>query len=264
MSILKQSLAPITNEAWEEINEEASQTLKTCLSARKFIKVEGPKGFDFAAVAVGKLDVPKNQKSSDVQYGIHQVQPMIEIRMPFELDVWELDNLERGAEDIDLDNLVVAAKKAAKFEEEAIYKGFAKANVKGLLNSSEHKKLKLNKNKSNFIELISQALLSFNQESITGPFNLVVGTELFKHINKYSNDYPIKKHIEDQIKGNIFLSEHIDGAIMVAAEDNGLQLTLGSDFAIGYHSHDTKKVNLYLTESFTFQIIDPATFIVIE
>ena len=33
------------------------------------------------------------------------------------------------------------------------------------------------------------------------------------------------------------------------------ELSVGQDFSIGYLSHDTEKVNLYIEESFTFLVL---------
>jgi len=52
---------------------------------------------------------------------------MIEIRKPFELDIWELDNLERGAKDVNLSPCESATKEMAFFEEGTIYQGFEPA-----------------------------------------------------------------------------------------------------------------------------------------
>jgi uncharacterized linocin/CFP29 family protein len=264
MDILRKKLAPISDQAWEEINQEAQKTLKTALSARKFVDVVGPKGFDFAAVPTGKLVVPKNQGKDKVHYGIHDVMQLVEIRMPFELDIWELDNLARGNKNIDLDNLVDAAKKIARFEENAIYNGFKPANIDGLLNVSEHKEMQLTGTDNQIVDLLSQAIILFREEAVQGPFDLVVGHDLYQYINSYNMDYPLRNHIEKILKGNIILSDNIDIALLVAKRGGDFRLTLGQDFSIGYEAHDKQKVQLYFTESFTFQVIDPAAVIVFK
>jgi hypothetical protein len=45
MSHLHRHLAPISVEAWAQIDEEAKQTLKTTLAARKLVDFSGPKGW---------------------------------------------------------------------------------------------------------------------------------------------------------------------------------------------------------------------------
>ena len=37
----------------------------------------------------GRLSVPENQRERDVRFGIHMVQPLVEIRTSFQLDLWE-------------------------------------------------------------------------------------------------------------------------------------------------------------------------------
>lgn len=264
MDILRQSLAPITNKAWEIINEEAKETLTSALTARKFVDVDGPKGIDFAAVPLGELDVPKNQPKTKTQYGVHKVMPLVELRMPFELDIWELDNIARGKETIDVDNLITAARQVAKFEEDLIYKGFKAAQIEGLLECTEHPKLQLAGNYDKLCDLLSQAIIAFKQEAIEGEFNLVVGNDLYQYINSYNKGYPTKKLVESIINGDIILSESIEGGLLVARRGGDFRLTLGQDMSIGYESHSNRKVQLYFTESLTFQVLDPAAVIVLQ
>lgn len=264
MDILRKSLAPISDKAWEKINEEAKGTLSTTLSARKIIDVAGPMGFDFAAAPTGRLDIPKNQGKDGVHYGIHKVMPLVEARIPFELDIWELDNVARGNEDIDLDNLIEAAKKIARFEDEIIYKGFKPAHIDGLLNISGHKGIQLTGNHNNLVDLLSQAIIAFRNKAVEGSYNLVVSHELYKYINSFNMDYPLRKHIETIINGKIIFSDNIDNAILVANRGGDFRLTLGQDFSIGYESHNKQKVQLYFTESFTFQVLDPSAVIVFK
>jgi uncharacterized linocin/CFP29 family protein len=48
MDLFKRQLAPLSSEAWEEINERAKQVLKSYLSARKIVNVVGPKGWEYS------------------------------------------------------------------------------------------------------------------------------------------------------------------------------------------------------------------------
>jgi uncharacterized linocin/CFP29 family protein len=263
MDILRKSFAPISNEAWEFINEEAKNILTSKLSARHFVGVDGPKGINFASVAVGELDVPVKQSKTDVQYGVHKVLPLIEARIPFSLDIWELDNLARGSEDVNVDSLHEAAQKIAAFEETAIYNGFAKANIKGLLQESEHPKMKIGAI-DEMMKVLTKALYVFKNEGIEGNFNLVVSEDLFAEINAQVKGYPLKRHIQETIGGKIIVTDKIKGALLLADDEEAFKLTIGQDLSIGYEAHDQKKVHLYFTESFTFQVLDPAAIIVFE
>ena len=75
VDLLKRSLAPITDEAWKEIDEQARLTLKGNLAARTTVDIIGPKGWKEGAVNVGKVK-PSTQQIKGVSYGIREVLPL--------------------------------------------------------------------------------------------------------------------------------------------------------------------------------------------
>ncbi|MEE4177481.1 MAG: family 1 encapsulin nanocompartment shell protein [Bacteroides sp.] len=263
MDILRKSLAPISQKAWDEINDTAKEVLTAALSARKFVDVEGPKGLDFAALSTGRIQVPANQKDA-VKYGIHQVLPLVEARIPFELNVWELDNVARGAEDIDLGPMEEAARKIAQFEEKAIYDGFKPGNITGLKNSSDYDALTFPETAEEIMGVITQALAKFNANAIEGPYTLVLNSEKWQMVNSFMRGYPLRKQIENLLGGSIILAPFIKDAYLVSERGGDFKMVIGQDLSIGYESHNNKSVQLYFTESFTFQVIDSAAIIVIK
>jgi uncharacterized linocin/CFP29 family protein len=46
--------------------------------------------------------------------------------------------------------------------------------------------------------------------------------------------------------------------VVVARRGGDFELTVGQDWSIGYKGHDKENVDLYLTESFTFRVLEPA------
>ncbi len=263
MDILRKSLAPISNEAWEEINDTAVEVLTSVLSGRKFLDVEGPKGWDYAALSTGRIHVPANQKGG-VKFGIHQVLPLVEARIPFELNIWELDNVARGAEDIDLDALEDAARDIAKFEEKAIYEGFKQGSITGLKNSSDYDAIPFPEATEGIIDTVSLAVSKMMTASIEGPYSLVVNTEKWQKINSFVRGYPLRKQLEHILGGSIILAPYVKESYLVSERGGDFRLVLGQDLSIGYESHSSKSVQLYFTESFTFQVIDPAAVIVFK
>jgi uncharacterized linocin/CFP29 family protein len=261
MDIFKRELAPITEAAWEQIETEAKNTLHANLSARKFVDVKGPFGLSYPAHTTGKLSVPKKQDKAAVRYGVHQVMPLTESRISFELDVWELDNANRGASDIELTPLREAARAIAKFEENAIYGGFSEANLKGITGSVEFPVIKLSSDKSALLESVSKGITVLREASIEGPYALVASPAIWKAFTSYSNGYPLNKHLEKILGGEIIYSPFIDDAYLVSLRGGDMDLILGSDFSIGYESHDSEKVKLFISESFTFMIYEPQVFV---
>jgi uncharacterized linocin/CFP29 family protein len=262
MDILKKNLAPLTDNAWEAINKEAKQLFNSLLTARRFVDINGPKGIDFAAVPVGKLDMPENITAKDVAYGIHKVMPLIELRIPFTLNIWELDNLERGAKDIDLDSLGNAARKLSKFEEETVYKGFEKASIKGLLNESAHDSMKYPKDLEDLPKVISEAMTKLSNSSVEGPYSLVVNNDKWQKISGIHRGYPLKLQIESLLGGSIIRNAFIDTPLLISERGGDFEMTIGQDIAIGYEHHDSKTVQLFFTESFTFRVLEDRALVV--
>lgn len=265
MNILKRSLAPVTEEAWNEIDEFATDVIKSQLTGRKVVDVKGPLGWDHSAEPLGRVEVPSGQSNDDVQYGVRMVKPLIETRVPFELDIWELDNISRGAKDVNLDPMEEAAKKAAQFEENAIYRGLSLGSISGMLEENVFS-LSMNKenNISSYLGLFAQAVDYMKNASIDGPYSLVVPLNQWKKIVDSSTGYPAERRIKDLLGGDVMLNQYLDNAVVVSQRGGDLALTLGMDFAIGYALNTEKSVRFTIMESFTFQIFEPRSFVVCE
>ncbi len=263
MDILRKSMAPISDAAWEEINDTAVEILTSVLSGRKFLDVEGPKGWDYAALSTGRIQVPASQKGA-VKYGTHQVMPLVETRIPFELNIWELDNVARGAEDIDLEAMEDAAREIAKFEENAIYEGFKAGQIVGLKQSSDYDLITFPQADEEIAGVIATAVAKLKANSIEGPYSLILSTEKWQRINAYVKGYPLRKQLESLLGGNIIMAPFVKDSYLVSERGGDFRLVLGQDLSIGYESHNNKTVQLYFTESFTFQVIDPAAVLVLK
>jgi len=55
MNNLHRELAPISDAAWAQIEEEASRTLRRYLAARRVVDLQGPSGDMLSAVGTGHL-----------------------------------------------------------------------------------------------------------------------------------------------------------------------------------------------------------------
>lgn len=259
MDFLKRSLAPITDESWGEIDDQAREVLSNKLTGRKVVDVLEPQGWDYSAVPEGRLDI-KEDSPEQVRYGIRKVLPLVETRVSFKLNIWELDNLSRGAEDVDLSPLEDAAAKAAQFEEDVIYNGLGEAGIEGLF-SSAGSSVNLPEGKAGILEGASEAVTVFEDQAIEGPYTLLVDKELWLSIARASNGYPLKRQLEDLIGGSIVYSPKVEDPALVSTRGEDVQLVLGQDFSIGYEDHTTKEVKLFLTESFGFRVLEPAAIV---
>jgi uncharacterized linocin/CFP29 family protein len=267
MDILKRTLAPITDEAWLEIDAQATRILTAYMSARKVVGVTGPMGGDFAGVPEGRLQMPDKQADGGVKYGVRKVHQLIETRNTFNLDIWELDNVVRGAKDIDLENLEEAARQAALFEEKVIFHGFPEANIKGLREYCVGECPVLGDNPDDMLTSVAQGLAKLTEKSIEGPYSFIVGPKIWSSMSAHIQGYPVKMQVENLLGGGqVVLSPYLDGefaneAYLISTRGGDMEIILGQDISVGYESHDSEKVKLYFSESFTFRVLEPAAFI---
>ena len=136
MELLKRDHAPVTPEAWTQIDDEATRVLQLNLVGRKLVDLDGPHGWQYAAGNTGHLTL-RTDGGRGVPWGVREVAPLIELRVPFELPMMELDTASRGAV-LDLPAVVRAAKKIAHAEDNAIFNGFKGGGIEGIIPTAVH------------------------------------------------------------------------------------------------------------------------------
>ncbi|WP_130890326.1 bacteriocin family protein [Fusobacterium varium] len=261
MDFLKRELAPITANGWKEIEERATAVLSKELSARKFIRVTGPLGRDITSVTTGRMDV---KTKDDIKYGVYKIQPLTESRICFPLSRWELDNIERGAKDVDYSSLDDGVRKAAKFEEEAIFKGLEDGQIDGIYKSSSYETLDFGKTADETLKAIFDGILKLDAAFAKKPYVLVVSNEKWYYLNTIVKEYSLPEKLEKILGQKIVVSKSIDGAILLPFDDENIELVIGEDYAIGYQNHNESVVELFVTESFTFRVLDPALIVLFK
>ncbi len=257
--MFNRGLAPISEESWKEIEERLMEVFKSHLSARKVVKVVGPKGLDYNVISEGRLE--EVQEDGDLCYANYKVTPLTEVRVEFEMDRWELDNVLRGAKDVDYEPLEEAAKKIALFEENVIYNGSDKLNIKGLIKSSAHETLTFGNEQESILDSIANGIIKLRESYQEGPFVLVVGKEAYKRLISKGEGYSLIEKIESLTGHKIIYSHVLDGAVLVPYNHDDLELTIGQDLNIGYQNHDNNKIRFFITESFTFRVLDPTIIV---
>jgi Uncharacterized protein, linocin/CFP29 homolog len=122
MNNLHRELAPISDAAWADIEEETTRTLKRHLAGRRVIDVRGAGGVGLSAVGTGHLKTiaAPVDRTPRAAAGL---KALVEFRVPFELDRQQIDDVERGANDSDWQPAKDAAQKIAYAEDRAIFEG---------------------------------------------------------------------------------------------------------------------------------------------
>jgi uncharacterized linocin/CFP29 family protein len=257
--VLRREYAPITDDAWREIDDEARRVIKQNLSGRRVVDLDGPHGWEYAAVNTGRLGISNEKAPFGVPWGSRTVLALIETRLPFTLKRIELDDLSRGAKEPDLGPLQHAAEQVARLEDTAVFNGFAAGGIEGLLPASTQKAVSLPKAPDKYVEAVSTAVKQIMLIGIRGPYSLILGPdEYFGLWQARAQGLPPYRVIRDMIGGDILLCPSLLGGALVSTRGGDFELTIGQDFAVGYNQHDKENVEFFITESFTFRALEPA------
>jgi uncharacterized linocin/CFP29 family protein len=248
--------APITEAGWAEIENEARRTLRAILAARRVVDFKGPLGWDSSDVELGRADPIAAPGRGAVQARLRRVQPLVELRIPFDVSREELDAIDRGARDPDLDSVIAAAREIAIAEDRAVFHGYRAAQITGICEKRASSAVPLGASHADYPGVVAAALTKLRDDGIEGPFTVVLNEQLYKDLtSRTDGGYPIISHVQRLVDGDIVWAAGLDGGLVVSRRGGDFELSVGQDFSIGYLEHDLERVRLYIEESFTFLIL---------
>ena len=252
MNNLHRDLAPISDVAWAQIEEEASRTIKRYLAGRRVVDLQGPAGVALSAVGTGHLN-PITAPGDGVTARQREVKALVELRVPFELDRQMIDDVERGANNSDWQPAKDAARALAFAEDRAIFEGYGAAGIVGVRQGSSNPKKSLPADVRKYPEAFAQALSQLRLVGVNGPYSILLSADAYTELAETSDyGYPVLEHVKRLVEGKIIWAPAINGAFVVTTRGGDLDLHIGQDASIGYLSHTDRQVRLYLQETFTF------------
>ena len=83
---------------------------------------------------------PRRPSGRDVQARLRRIQPLVELRIPFDVARAELDAIDRGARDPDLDSVIAAAREIAIAEDRSIFHGYEAAHITGICQAQRRRR----------------------------------------------------------------------------------------------------------------------------
>ena len=256
---LNRDLAPISEKAWERLESEARDMLSLHLAARRLVDFEGPLGWDHSAIDLGRVETLEGEAGAGALVRRRVVRPLIELRVPFELERAELERVDRGASSVDLDPLREAARIFAAAEDSAIFEGYADADIPGLLTDATNEGVAISGESVHLPDAISEALEQLRQAGVAGPYAVALGPDAHAALDRTSGEggYPVLRHVQRLIDGPVVWAPSLRGGVVVSLRRGDFKLVCGRDAAIGYLSHDEEKIRLYLEESFSAELNGP-------
>jgi uncharacterized linocin/CFP29 family protein len=255
MNNLHRELAPISETAWAEIEEETKRTLQRYLAGRRVVDVPSPGGIALPGVATGHL-LPIAPPARDILASQREVKSLVELRVPFELSRQTIDDVERGSEDSDWQPAKDAAQKLAFAEDRAIFDGYPAANIQGIRESTSNPIKTLPADVRDYPDAIAQALSQLRLVGVNGPYSVLLGADEYTELAETRDQgHPVLEHVKRIVDGNIVWAPAIEGAFVLTTRGGDFELSIGQDVSIGYLSHTDSIVRLYLQETFTFRVL---------
>lgn len=263
MNHLYRELAPITSEAWDEIDAEATRRLTTFLAARKLVDFSGPHGWQHAAYNLGQVK-ELAAPNPGVQGAARQVQPLVELSTEFTLSRAVLDSIARGAPDADLDNVVDASRRMALAEDDLVFNGYAAGGIEGITEATPHAPLSMPSDFDRFPTTVAQAVGVLRAAGVGGPYAIALGPGPYTGLTETSyGGYPVLNHVRLLAEGPVVWAPAVGCAVVLSVRGGDFQLISGEDLSIGYVDHDATSVRLRLEESLTFRVLTPEAAVAI-
>jgi uncharacterized linocin/CFP29 family protein len=264
MNNLHRELAPISDAAWAQIEEETTRTLKRYLAGRRVVDVPPSGGIAVPGVGTGHLK-PIAAPAEGVVARQREVKPLVELRVPFELSRPMIDDVERGSEDSDWQPAKDAAQKLAFAEDRAIFNGFHAADIQGIRESTSNPIETLPADVRAYPDAVAHALSQLRLVGVNGPYSVLLGADEYTALAETrDHGYPVLEHVKRIVEGSLIWAPAIEGAFVVTTRGGDFELNLGQDVSIGYLSHTDSTVQLYLQETFVFRVLTTEAAVVLS
>jgi len=256
MNHLMRELAPVNDGAWTQIDEEATRTIKHFLAARRLVDFAGPLGWELAAVGTGRTEPVDGTPLGSVEAVRRRVLPLVELRAPFTLDRDELDVVERGGSNPDLQAVIDAGRVAALAEDHLVFHGDPAAGMTGIIAASPHEAVAIGDDFSAYPDLVAKALTVLRSADIAGPYAIALGTDCYTGVTETieRGGYPVLEHLGQLLGGPVVWAPAIHGAVVLSQRGGDYTLTVGQDYSIGFRHATEDSVVLFIEESVAFQV----------
>jgi len=259
MNHLLRGHAPLTDSNWKLLDDEARDRLAGPLAGRRLVDFLGPQGWEHSSTNLGRVESVEVGEEG-VKALQRRVLPLVEVRVDFTVSRAEMRDDDRGAVDVDLESLDLAAHQIAIAENSAVFNGWAKAGIQGVVESSPFEPEPLGASADAYPRSVARAIEGLREAGVEGPYGLALGPDEYIKVIETAEHggYPLFDHLRKILDGGqIVWAPGLSGAVAMSLRGGDFLFESGQDLSIGYDHHDADQVHLYLEESFSFVVATP-------
>jgi uncharacterized linocin/CFP29 family protein len=247
---LYRELAPVSDAAWEQIEQEVARTFKTLVAGRRIVDVES---LDAQTAAISTGHVSPIAVDHPAVVGLaRQSVPVIELRAEFTLSRSDIDDVERGRQDSDWQPAKDAATALAAAEDRTIFDGVA-SHIGGVCSVSD-RSVPAPADVLGFPTAVAAALGKLRLAGVEGPYALVLSEQDYVQTAALTESgLPVSKHLSRLVGTEPIMSASTTSPVVASTRGGDFTLYIAQDVSIGYLSHTDTEVRLYLQEAISFQ-----------
>jgi uncharacterized linocin/CFP29 family protein len=262
---LLRSHAPITEAGWKLIDDEARDRLTPGLAGRRLVDFDGPRGWEHSATPLGRVADDEVSPLDHVEGRVRRVLPLVELRARFRVSRAELAAGDRGAQDVDFDDLDDAVQRLVVAENTAIFHGWTGAGIDGMARVSAHDPIPCGDEIDRYPSFVARAVETLLRHGVAGPYGLALGREEYTRVIETAEHGGLLlfDHLRKILGGPIVWAPGVDGGVVLSLRGGDFLYDSGQDISVGYENHDADTVALYLEESFSFRVASPEAAVAI-
>ncbi|MCF7984449.1 MAG: bacteriocin family protein [Thiohalocapsa sp.] len=265
MSVLNRGAAGLSGEIWERIDAAALEAAADLLTARRFLDIDGPFGIGLTSLEVGpETRVQDSGEELAASIGSLTI-PVPLLQQPCALSVRRIEGHLNLGLPLDLRPVEDAAEAVARREEQLIYRGIPELGLVGLTNAEGRASVACG-DWSSVEQALNDVLDAVNRldaNGFNGPYALALSPSRFNALfRRYEcSDTMQLDHLSRLCEGGLFKAP-IDGAVLLDPRVG--ELKLGQDLRVGFSANDGVHFKLYVSESLTLLLDDPAAICTLE
>ena len=184
MNHLMRELAPVTDEAWAQIEAEATRSIKHVLAGRRLVDFSGPHGLGAWRVDVGRADQVDSGGLDGVEAAQRSVLPSSSSGPPSPSPIpsWPPPI---GAPPTSISAAVIAAGRAAALaEDHLVFHGYRPGGISGIVAASPHEAVTISDDYSHYPEHVAKAVGVLRAADIAGPFAIALGARCYTGVTE--------------------------------------------------------------------------------
>jgi uncharacterized linocin/CFP29 family protein len=194
-----------------------------------------------------------------LELDVRQLQPLLELRVPFKVSRAEIGAIERGASDPDLRTLVDACRSIAAAEDRIAFLGYEPGGAQGMISGSSHPAVSMHGDFALYPGVVAEAIERLRYAGVAGPYAIALGPRWYDGLARTAGPggYPILEHVRRLLDGPTVWAPALEDGVVLSMRGGDYQLVIGQDVTIGYRGHNAEDVLLYAEESMTFRLLAP-------